>query len=205
MKKLLYIFVVSFFIAACDNPIVVTPGTQGNNVVTGIEITSEFREIIYRWGSPNFPEPIRMEPEEQNNNEGEEVEAYPEYFRMAPPYPNPADGNMNIEFSLPRTSDVKIWMETAYLDVRNKEGFQSLVLFEQKDRIPGWHQVQMSEKSVCSGGRLEQGFFRVFIQVNQKHTLWRDIYIGGVREKAPTGLRNFMSTHICSDHPDFLR
>jgi hypothetical protein len=203
-------FLILFF-SSCDNPFGTTPGTQGKNIVTGIYMTSVFNDRIGIWGNPNFPVGIEFEPEVVEDTTQEEQVSVPLFFRMETPYPNPADGNMYISVSFPKTFHVKVWMETASLNISQTESisgiyspgtFQKYVLFDGKISTPGQYQFLMDKSTKCFGGELNQGFFRVFVQVDGKYTLWKDIYIGGFREKAPPAFRNFNGAYPCSDYPD---
>ena len=199
------------FFSNCDNPFVSTPGTQGKNIVKGIFVTGEDGSVYDVWGTPNPLESIEFEPDFfEDSNEEPDISG-PVFFEMRKPYPNPADGNMSIRVRFPRRFDVKVWMETASLSINPTQlsngvygtnGFQRFVLFDEEIPAPGDYSFSMNKKTKCFGGELNQGFFRVF---DGKHILWQDIYIGGVREKAPPALRNSPSTFPCSDYPDQLK
>lgn len=205
--NLLFISVI-LFVMGCENPIVTTPGTQGNNIVSGIYLTDEGGEIYSVWGNPSFPEKIEFEPEVMEGN-GDEYVYNPRYFELHTPYPNPADGNMSISVSFPRIFEVKVWLETASLSINQSkisngvyspQGIQKFILYEDKIPKPGYYNFQLDKRTKCNGGELNQGFFRVFVQVDGKHTLWQDVYVGGVREEAPPALRNVISAYPCSPY-----
>lgn len=216
--KFVYLILISSILvfSSCDNPFASTPGTQGNNIVTGIYMTGEEGSTYSVWGNPIVPEKIEFEPEvidnpDEDNGHNEADVNSPSFFEMFPPYPNPADGNMSIGVTFPRRFDVKVWMETASLSINQSkqsnglyrtDGIQKFVLFDEIISQAGHYTFNMSRNTKCFGGELNQGFFRVFVQIDGKHTLWQDIYIGGVREKAPPGLRKASSTFPCSDYPD---
>lgn len=212
--QFLFSTLLILFFSSCDNPFISTPGTQGNNIVTGIFVTGEEGSVYDVWGNPNPPERIEFEWEVVEDSNEEPDISEPVFFEMGKPYPNPADGNMSIRVRFPRSFDVKIWMETASLSINPTQlsngvygpyDFQRFVLFDEEIPASGDYTFSMNKKTKCFGGELNQGFFRVFVQVDGKHILWQDIYIGGVREKAPPALRNSPSTFPCSDYPDQIK
>jgi len=203
--SLLFISAI-LFVMGCENPIVTTPGTQGNNIVTGIYVTDEGGEIYSVWGNPSSPEKIEFEPEVMEGN-GDEYVYIQRYFEIYKPYPNPSHGDFIIGVSFPRIFDVKIWLETASLSINHSkmsngvyspQGIQKFVLYDGKIPKAGVHSFRLDKSTKCNGGELNQGFFRVFVQVDGKHTLWQDVYVGGVREEAPQALRNVSSAYPCS-------
>jgi hypothetical protein len=200
----LYLGLIAAFLSACDNPFASTPGTQGKNIVTGVFITDEGGGIYSAWGNPKSGG-INVKSKDSEVSDEGEVEAS-SFFSLRPLYPNPADGNMMIQADFPRASTVKIWMETAYLSLQDAESndYQRFELYDIESVPQGTNVFLMTKKSTCSNGDLRQGFFRVFVQFEDQ-LLWQDIYIGGVREQAPPGLREFHSVHVCSDYPDLIK
>lgn len=196
MNKVLILGILFISLQACDNPVVLTPETAHKNIVTGMYWTAESGpEPMASWGNPQFPAAIKMPPESSENNSAEESPDLPEFLALHPPYPNPSDGNNFINVSIPRSSHVKLWIETAYFDhsgdipfQRINQQFQKIPIYEGDAQV-GYHSFYPGLKSRCIGGELNDGFYRIFLHVNEEHLLWQDIYVAGCKP-----LPNFFNT-----------
>ena len=199
MKKLFYLSFSLLFFITCNNPIAVTPGTQVNNIVTGIYITRESSEVIAVWGNPSSAST-------KSKSQDEEEEDSPASFGLSVPYPNPFISSKSIAFKIPNSSNVSLWLETAYLPDSESatpfqnvdpRKFQRIPVFENRKMTAGSHTVSTFGTdlySECLGGNLEVGFYRVFIQAGS-FLSWQDIYVAGVEIQAPSGLRDYISNN----------
>ncbi len=200
--KGIYLVLLLVLIISCNNPIAITPGSGGKNIVTGISITSETSpDVIAVWGTPNtnYPDPPEVTPENIDCNEEYECPDLPSSFGFFNPYPNPADGNINATFSLPVSSKVSLWVETAYwvaenenLPFRVNRPFQVFNYIDDQELDAGSYSSTMDIKSMCSGGEAYPGFYRVFIKTSNGFLSWRDIYIYGPKGTNPPGLGEYV-------------
>ena len=184
---------------SCNNPTAITPGSL-TNIVTGISITNEISPgIISTWGTPDhgYSDPPTVAINSRNCD-GLECEFVPSTFAFFTPYPNPSDGNLFLTFQLPKPTKVKLWLETAiwvgntkvpYPPVINRP-FQRIEMLDM-ELVQGSHVVRMNEKSMCTGGNLYPGFYRIFFET-EEWLAWQDIYIIGAKGMNPPGLRNWI-------------
>lgn len=201
--RLLYpLVVLAIFLHSCDNPAALTPGNQGDNIVTGIFITNETSpEALAVWGTPNqnFPDPLQVSSDSQNCQpvENEECFEAPITFFISTPYPNPSDGNITLEYGLPHATNVSVWVESATwvgenstLPLQTKRPFQVFVYLDNVAQTAGHFSLRMDINSVCSGGEAFPGFYRIFLRTNNWLS-WQDIYIYGPTGTNPPGLGDY--------------
>ncbi len=199
INKPIYLILFIALLISCDNPYVVTPGTQGKNIVTGLSITDEASNLISIWGgSPNrnYPSPPKVTPDSSRCEESEHC-FVPEDFRLKLPYPNPVTGSQNIGFSTPIPDKAKIWVETAYWSGNQSalpfnssidRPFQSVTLFEGELQQAAEYSFTLDLRLKCNGGKFDPGFHRVFLKTESGFLAWQDIYVLGEQGSNPPGL-----------------
>lgn len=187
--KYTWVFVLLLFLS-CDNEVVFTPNSSFN-LTTGINITDETSpETIFEFGNPREKKIVSIGNDQQ--------------IEIFTPYPNPADGAFRLELRTPKPAQAKIWVETAYLSangltsVEEERIFERLELFDSDLEIAGSYSFSLDIKTKCLEGNLEQGFFRVFVLVDNTYLLYTDIYITGYSNLTPPGLVSTAPTiHPC--------
>jgi hypothetical protein len=208
IKYLFYISCILYFLG-CDNPFVSTPGTQGNNIVTGIYITSEGGELYSVWGNPRTSR-IGTSKEKSIVFNDEEITSLPPNFELNIPYPNPFVASATVQFQIPVASLVNVWYETAYMPQSNtplpnqskiEREFRRVYLIKKQNMAAGVHTVQLAtlinsdDEFDENGEHIPPGFYRVFFQAGS-FTAYHDIYIGGQGVTPPAGLRKYLYPYL---------
>lgn len=209
LKHLLPLFILLISIQSCDNPYAITPGSK--NIVTGINITDEASPWGFAvWGNPNFPDGIEVEPETIDCPQDEYCYQVPGYLGMDNPYPNPTTSGSTIQFHLPVTSKVSIWIEEATWGSSGKEpllpyhatgSFYRKVLVDNEEKVAGTHSIQTMTSNTCFGGDTPPGFYRIFFKVGD-HLFWRDLYMMGPTGSNPPGLEEMNFERVTECDPN---
>ena len=207
MKNRLLILVLPllFLLEGCDNPFAITPGTQGENIVTGIYKTNTSGEVYEVWGTPSSQRDGNLKSKDPDVSDEEDV-GIPAFFSFEIPYPNPFVASTTVQFQLPAATTVSIWLETAYLPQsdyplpnqnRVERSFRKIFLLKESRMAAGSFSVIFStllnedDEFDENGEQIAPGFYRVFIQAGSQIT-FHDIYIGGKGVNPPPGLGDFL-------------
>jgi hypothetical protein len=162
-------------------------------VVTGIVITDEVGNELGIWGNPSeFGAPESTQPLS--------VRDVPRRPELASPYPNPTNIQLTIQYALPRSSHVKLWIVPAVLEGQEQEPLQfanasfavpgGLAIRKMIDQVQpaGIHSVQWNTFD-DNRQPAPAGFYRIYCQIDEL-LLWRDAFLFRDPCDLPLGLRN---------------
>ena len=179
-----FIFISVFFISCSNNEVV-----DNRPISYGIFITNEMGPDAYQiWGEPTTPS------SENSTTEG---------YKLDIPYPNPADGNMNIQLSVPDTVQGRVWLEKARWVNEKEEDYNDPFVMEiaNQEFSTGSHLIILNDSFNCGGedtGTLKEGFHRVYFETEDFY-YWRDIYITGYLENTPDGISDY-TIYFCDNY-----
>lgn len=173
----------------------ITCSTDSNSIIdnrpvsNGIFVTNEMSPSPYQiWGEPTVP-----------NGTKSQIEGY----ALEIPYPNPADGNMNIQLSVPNTILGRVWLEKARWVNEKEQDYADPFVMEilNQEFQEGDHLIVLNDSFNCGGedtGTLEEGFHRVYFETEDFY-YWRDIYITGYLENTPEGISDY-TFNFCDNY-----
>lgn len=183
--KIIYLSVLlTVFLSCSDNDVV-----DNRPISYGIFVTNEMSPDAYQiWGDPAIPDDAKSQAEG---------------YMLEIPYPNPADGNMNIQLSVPDTVQGRIWLEKARWVHEKEQDYIDPFVMEiiNQEFVPGSHLVVLNDSFNCGGkdsGTLEEGFHRVYFETEDFY-YWRDIYITGYLANTPDGISDY-TIYFCDNY-----
>ena len=172
-------------------------------VINGIILTAwDSPDEIGRWRNPQYPPGIYYSFRKNNKiNKTSEESLPPDEMNMDNPFPNPTTDGVVIQFSLPVSAEVSIWLVKGRLPEENPRPIETGsggIFVSQKNRTS----VVVVEKEKLSVGfyhrffngkigeeYIPTGFYRIYLKAD-RHIFWRDILVARSKADLPSELRD---------------
>lgn len=203
----IYLYLIFFLFTSCrgptESPPLRSPELSGP-IITGLVFTDEVGDDYGVWGDPSLPMgPIDYSNENASRGIGDEVYQN-RLYQICNPYPNPNNSSITIEFYLNREMSVQIWVVPAYYtDVQNNQynfgtsiiksssGLSIKTILEEKLLTPKKYAVVWNGID-ADNLKVQNGFYRIYIEFDKQNLLWRDVLIIGTDRKITPQFETFL-------------